>query len=360
MAGWQCSYLTGCLALQIVLVRGLSTWTYVDGPAGPAKWGGECITGRSQSPVNLEPNTSLSSIPVQMWWFSFSYRYQIPCIITNDGNTLKFSFIASKPTTITGGGLNGDFVLSHGLVHWGWNDQEGSEHKVRGQAFPLEIQLVHFNSVYRSYEQAVGKTDGLAVLSVLHELSDTDNEKLSPLVNSLDQVIKPGKSYTIEREMDPRSLLPIIASPLYRYTGSLTAPPCTEHVRWTVFYHTNTVSAAQLAKLRSLLRTGGQNMVHTFRQPVELYTRRVIIASAYLAETITPTTSTEMIITKKEFLQQRLKSEEPSWYDKPAPMWTAVVGGMLLLAAGIIGAIAGVKRLLSTHQLIPTNEIELE
>ena len=38
--------------------------------------------------------------------------------------------------------------------HWGSESNEGSEHTVEGQAYPLELHLVHFNSEYGS---SIGK-----------------------------------------------------------------------------------------------------------------------------------------------------------------------------------------------------------
>eukprot|EP00092_Neocalanus_flemingeri_P003574 GFUD01003833.1.p1 GENE.GFUD01003833.1~~GFUD01003833.1.p1 ORF type:complete len:367 (-),score=77.33 GFUD01003833.1:162-1262(-) len=357
-------HLLRCVLLKVVSVEGLSTWTYGEGPVGPDKWGGQCKDGRSQSPVNLEPNTSK---PIERWSFSFSYRYKVPCTIVNNGNTLKFSFNMSKPASISGGNLAGEFVLSHGMFHWGSTDTEGSEHLVRGRSFPLEIHLVHYNSKYQSYRDSVGKPDGLAVFAVLHELADTDNNKLSPIINSLTQITNPGSTFTLEKSISPRDILPIIASPLYRYTGSLTSPPCTELVTWTVFYHTNTVSGAQLSTLRSLLKTDGTQMDKTFRQTARLNSRSVNIGAAYLAEKVTPRTATEateIIRTQKDYLQLSLRSAEPSWYEQPAPMWTVLVGGVLVLVAGTglltFFVVKKLKETPASHERVPTDDIELE
>ena len=353
-----------CLVLQIFSVGGLSTWTYGTGPVGPHNWGGQCKNGKSQSPINLMSNTSN---PMERWAFSYSYRYKVPCTIENGGNSIKFSFETSKPTTISGGDLNGEFLLSHGTFHWGSTDTEGSEHMVEGKSFPLEIQLVHYNSKYGSYKKSVGKKDGLAVFAVLHKLSEKDNSKLSPLINSLEQITNPGATFTLEKEIEPRSILPMIASPLYRYTGSLTTPPCNELVTWTVFYHTNSVSSSQLQKLRSLRKTDGNLMDETFRPTASLNSRTVNCGAAYLAEKVTNTTTTttvrtatKIMKTRKDYLQMSLKSDEPRWYNKPAPLWTVLVGGILVLVAGTVFAFFMVKKTIPSHERVPTDDIELE
>jgi len=349
-----------CILLHLVMVGSLSTWNYGGGPAGPASWGGQCTSGQEQSPVNLVSNNSQ---PIERWTFSNSYRYKVPCTITNDGNSLRFSFNTSKPTTISGAELNGDYVMSHGTFHWGGEDTEGSEHLVKGERYPLEIQIVHYNSKYGSYKEAEGKEDGLAVVSTLYKLADRDNTKLSPIIDSLDQITNPGTSFLVVKEIPANSFYPTIRSPLYRYTGSLTTPPCTEKVTWTVFYNTNTVSSSQLAKLRSLQSSEGKSLGSTFRQPAQLHSRTVLIGAAWMArkDTIKPTTETiKTMETQKEFLQMAVKTEDVAWYSKPAPMWTVVVGGVMVVVGGGLLAFLIVKKRLGTHAMVPTDDIEMD
>jgi carbonic anhydrase len=51
--------------------------------------------------------------------------------------------------------------------------------------------------------------------------------------------------------VDPAGLVPA-AGGYYAYDGSLTAPPCTEGVRWIVLKQPLEPSAAHLARLRLL------------------------------------------------------------------------------------------------------------
>lgn len=47
------------------------------------------------------------------------------------------------------------------------SDAVGSEHLVDGQAFSGELHIVHWNSSkYKSFQEAAGHPDGLAVLGV--------------------------------------------------------------------------------------------------------------------------------------------------------------------------------------------------
>ena len=352
--------LVWCALLQIVTVRPLSTWTYADGPTGPDTWGGQCTSGVSQSPVNLVSNTSK---PIERWEFSNSYRYKVPCTITNTGNTLQFTLTTETPASISGGELGGEFVLSHGILHWGREDRQGSEHMVKGEAYPLEIQLIHYNSRYGSYKDSEGKKDGLAVFSTLHKLSTADNTKLSPLINSLDQITNPGSSFKLEKEIPANSFYPTITSPLYRYTGSLTSPPCTEMVTWTIFYQTNTISGPQLSQLRSLLKADGNPMDNTFRPARQLHTRTVLIGSAWLDRAEAAKTSTEMLRTQKtqkDYLQMSVKTEQVSWYSQPAPMWTVIVGGVVVVVGGGVVVYLMVKRRLGTHAMVPTHDMEMD
>ena len=56
--------------------------------------------------------------------------------------------------TLSGGGLPARYQFAGLHFHWGSESNEGSEHTVEGQAYPLELHLVHFNSEYGS---SIGK-----------------------------------------------------------------------------------------------------------------------------------------------------------------------------------------------------------
>lgn len=337
-------------------VQGISTWTYGSEDVG---WTGQCSKGASQSPINLGYS---SSKPIEKWTWSNSYSYKLNFTVTNDGTSLSLKFDSpSSKATVSGAELDGEFVLSYGTVHWGSTDYEGSEHQMQGKSHAMEIQLVHYNSIYSSLKNAEGKKDGLAILSTLYKvnaISERENEMLGTMIDSIANVIEAGTSTTIE--MEPSNLRARIPSPLYRYTGSLTTPPCTENVAWTVFYHVGDISKAQLNKLRELKNFNGDKMENTFRSVKQLNDRKVIIGSAYLDKKEVQQTKSESV--KKDFLQLGVKTmiEEKSWLEQPAPMWTAVAGGVLVLAAVLVGAWFLMKRRISTHMMVPSDDLEME
>jgi carbonic anhydrase len=54
----------------------------------------------------------------------------------------------------------------------------------------------------------------------------------------------------------------------YRYTGSLTTPPCSEGVKWLVMTSPITLSDRQLANLTAIL--------HANNRPVQTLNRRTV------------------------------------------------------------------------------------
>lgn len=57
----------------------------------------------------------------------------------------------------------------------------------------MELHLVHYKGAYGSLAEAVKKADGLAVLGVMLEVSNSDNPALTPLVTALRNITDSGK-----------------------------------------------------------------------------------------------------------------------------------------------------------------------
>jgi carbonic anhydrase len=94
-----------------------------------------------------------------------------------------------------------------------------SEHAIAGEHYPLELHLVHQD------------TDGrIAVVGVLYD-TGTESKLLAELWSRWPR--KVGGEDKPHKPFDPGGLLPETRT-VFRYTGSLTTPPCTEEVMWNV------------------------------------------------------------------------------------------------------------------------------
>jgi len=344
--------LCSLIFLQLWIVQGLKTWSYDD----QESWTGRCRSGNSQSPIDLVVST-FSTKPIERLFFSNSYRYKLPCTLNNDGNNLRLTFGSEKAVNISGGELNGNFVLSHVLFFWGAVDKVGSEHLVNGKAYPLETQLVHYNSKYKSAKNAESKSDGIAIFSTLFSVSDRDNIQLKPLFDSIQRVSKPGKSVTLTDNLKPNYFLPRITSPLYRYMGSQTSPPCAETVSWTVFYNVEEISSRQLTQLRTVQGEDGQFLGKS-RKVKPLNGRQVYVGQAYLQKKEI-TVSTTTVKAQKEYLQLGSKSSEFGWWQAPSPLWVVFFCVALMGFCSIMTTWLLIRRF-RRHTLVPTDEIEMD
>ena len=81
--------------------------------------------------------------------------------------------VNGKGSELCGGPLHDDtYVLEQFHCHWGCSDSKGSEHTVDGESFAGELHLVHWNHTkYRTFAEAAGQPDGLAVLGVFLKVS---------------------------------------------------------------------------------------------------------------------------------------------------------------------------------------------
>uniref|UniRef100_A0A3B3SCM0 Carbonic anhydrase VIII n=1 Tax=Paramormyrops kingsleyae TaxID=1676925 RepID=A0A3B3SCM0_9TELE len=228
-------------------------WGYEEG----VEWGllfpeanGEC-----QSPINLNSREARYDPSLLERRLSHNYVVCRDCEVINDGHTVRI-LLRSK-SVVTGGPLTSEheYELHEVRFHWGKENQRGSEHTVNFKAFPMEIGKEHL---------------GLkAITEVLQDLQYKGKTKIIPCFN-------------------PNTLLP---DPLLRdywvYEGSLTMPPCSEHVTWILYRYPLTVSQIQIEEFRRLrshvkgaeLLEGNDGMLGDNFRPTQPLSDRVVRAA---------------------------------------------------------------------------------
>jgi carbonic anhydrase len=105
-----------------------------------------------------------------------------------------------------------------------------SENRIQGELFPLEAHFVH-----------KGANGELAVLAVLFRSGAAEPGLESIWANIPKEA---GERKALDLALSGLSFIPQDLS-YYRYSGSLTTPPCTEGVRWYVLKSNSTVSPEQ-------------------------------------------------------------------------------------------------------------------
>nr|AYD38862.1 carbonic anhydrase 2 [Mytilus edulis] len=85
----------------------------------------------------------------------------------NTGKSVKVQ--ATKASEISGGPLTGTYRLEQFHFHWGADDNKGSEHTINGKMYAAELHLVHYNTKYANFGEAVDKPDGLAVFGIFYQ-----------------------------------------------------------------------------------------------------------------------------------------------------------------------------------------------
>ena len=130
-----------------------------------------------------------------------------------------------------------------------------SENRINGKSFPLEAHFVH-----------ASKEGDVAVLAVMFEVGP-ENSALNPLLARLPK--EKDHEISIDKHLDLRPLFPADLH-CYRFSGSLTTPPCTEGLRWLVMKNTVTLSEKQLEMFKQALE-------HSNNRPLQPLNGRVIV-----------------------------------------------------------------------------------
>ncbi|VDK65125.1 unnamed protein product [Anisakis simplex] len=198
-------------------------WDYCDdGDCGPRHWPN--ANGLKQSPINIDLCSIKPKCDCEPFKF-IHYAHPFSGEIVNNGHSVQITpkFICDIPE-VSGGGLDQAYRLVQYHFHWSQQDSEGSEHTIAGLHYPVELHLVH---------KGVTDPEKIAVFAVFFILGD-DNQALKVEADLLSEILDPSNSTKIEHAI-VENKLPHNRKSFWRYDGSLTTPPCSECVTWTIF-----------------------------------------------------------------------------------------------------------------------------
>jgi carbonic anhydrase len=230
---------------------------------GPDTWphAYETCEGEAQSPINIRSSyvkydPTLTPLSLNGYTGNMS---SLVWNFTHNGHTIVAYPPPLARLSMSGGGLPDVFYLVQFHFHWGYNAFQGSEHTINDRRYPLEVHFVH----------RAPFTGTLAVLGILFDRQRDDNPYLNDLLSVLNRTV--NTSISVEQQIDLSRLLPTSPSPrFYRYNGSLTTPPCTEGVIWTLLTRTVPMSSYQVRALFNNI------IPFNFRPPQKLHSRKVL------------------------------------------------------------------------------------
>jgi len=224
---------------------GAPHWGYV-GAGGPDNWGTlsadfkVCDLGLEQTPIDLASTVRAELAGVE------SMFQDSALTVVNNGHTIQANCAAGNYSLI--GGERFELLQFH--FH------HPSEHKLAGQAFPLECHFVH-----RS------QAGTLAVLGVFIR-AGAANDALEVVFQAMPAAA--GGEQPAARPLNPNALLPFDRGH-FRYAGSLTTPPCSEGVNWVVFKTAIEASDAQIQKFAAMFPLNAR--------PIQKQNRRFLLES---------------------------------------------------------------------------------
>ncbi|XP_077221780.1 alpha carbonic anhydrase 7-like [Tasmannia lanceolata] len=232
-----------------------------DSGMGPEHWGElnenwtMCRDGDKQSPIDLL-HERVEVLP-NLGRLKRSYKPS-NATVKNRGHDIMLTWVDGAGSIH----INGtDYVLKQ--CHW----HSPSEHTINGKSFALEVHMVHESS-----------DDKTAVVGIMYKIGRPDSF-LSELMEPI-KAIADGPHDT-ERTVgivDPRHIK-LGSRKYYRYMGSLTVPPCTEGVVWTILRKVRTVSKEQVRLLREAVHDYAESNARPVqpinRRPIHLYVPRL-------------------------------------------------------------------------------------
>jgi carbonic anhydrase len=233
-------------AASFATAQTATSWSYT-GKTGPVNWGKldpaykSCSQGHEQSPIDIRGAHLNKALPP----IEFHY-IAAPVTLENTGNTIM---VHVHP---------GSYIVANGERYdlQQFHFHHPSEEAVKGKLTDMVVHLVH--------KSADGK---LAVIAVRFTMDRGDaNAVLAALWPHLPA--KTGESANVEDMINPGGFLPADRG-YWTYVGSLTAPPCTEDVRWFVYEDVLSIARGQLRAFTSIFPMNSRPLQDTHGRRIE-------------------------------------------------------------------------------------------
>ncbi|XP_025406684.1 carbonic anhydrase 7-like isoform X2 [Sipha flava] len=176
---------------------------------------------------------------------------------------------------ITGGPLLNIYQFKQIHFHWGQGD-EGSEHEIDGKRYAMELHIVFFNEILKSYDEAIKSPTGLTVISILGQISSENNTDLDAFIGDLQQLSSPNSEIRKNFISQFSWINNSISHNYYSYHGSLTTPPHSGSIIWILMTNVFNISSTQMGEFRHLhSKTGDKCIDSNFRTLQDLNGRTI-------------------------------------------------------------------------------------
>lgn len=219
-------------------------WEY-EGKAGPENWGklspefAACDIGRNQSPINIEDTMRAAPKPIRG-------IQKFPAKeIFNNGHTVQVNFKTGNMLVLDSAPYQMKQVHFHAP----------SENTIKGKSFPLEAHFVHADA-----------KGNLTVIGVMFNVGKANIglTKLWPQMSD-----KESEPVALKTRVTPSEMMPENRA-YYRFSGSLTTPPCSEGVRWILLKTPMTASKEQIEDFERAVK-------HNNNRPVQALNGRIVV-----------------------------------------------------------------------------------
>lgn len=201
-------------------------WSY-EGEGAPEHWAEldaayeACGLGLEQSPIDLTGSTAADLVNI-----AFDYA-ESNVNILNNGHTIQVNYDEGSSIDVDG------HVYNLRQFHF----HAPSEHAVDGVLSPLEMHLVHADA------------DGNLAVVGIFVIEGKENPAFATVWEDLPA--EETEAQATGMVVNAADFLPA-EQVFYRYNGSLTTPPCSEEVLWSVMATPIEMSAEQIAAFTTI------------------------------------------------------------------------------------------------------------